>query len=310
MADTAAELAKGLEEIRREAIEARNMTIKTDNALKTLHAELKTVSANQDAFARRTWFATGVAYLGFIALCVGGVIAISGARASAATADRDRLEKQAGELNAQIDKLKADLAAQASAERGAAEVYKLMTAPPGEERLKGIDALGKLDQSRLSPFLKQVLTDRAAALRKEVGATVFDKGKTAFRRSDWPETMEHLNRFLSMSPSSEDLIEALYYLGNAEVQARKFEDGIKHLSGFVDGDKKAKNRDFAMLLLMQAYDATGQKDKAVEVARDALNTYPSSEFRGPFYFRIQRRNGPTGAAPASGQGAAPAGQSR
>ncbi len=309
MADTAPDLTKTLEDIRREAIEARNMTIKTDNALKSLHAELKTVSANQDAFARRTWFSTGVAYLGFIALCVGAVIAISGARASAANSERERLEKQTLDLNGQIDKLKGELTAQASAERAAGEVYKLMTAAPGEERLKGIDALGKLEQAKLSPFLKQVLNDRAAALRKEVGAAVFDKGKAAFRRSDWPETMEQLNRFLSMNPGQDELVEALYYLGNAEVQARKFEDGIKHLSGFVEGDKKAKNRDFAMLLLMQAYDATGQKEKAVETAREALSTYPSSEFRGPFYFRIQRRAGGQG----QGQGTtAPAatGQSR
>jgi hypothetical protein len=42
--ETPPDSSKALEDIRREVIEARNMTIKTDNALKSLHAELKAVS--------------------------------------------------------------------------------------------------------------------------------------------------------------------------------------------------------------------------------------------------------------------------
>ena len=287
--ENAPDLTKALEDIRREAVEARNMTIKTDNALKTLHAELKTVSSQQEAFQRRSWFSTGVAYLGFIGLSIAGVIAISNARSSSANAEKERLERQVSDLNAQIDKLKADQTSTATAERAAADTYKLMTTGAQEERLKGIDALGKLDQSKLTAFEKQVLSDRSVLLRKEVGAAIFEKGKAAFRRSDWPETIAQLTRFQSMSPSPDDALESAYYLGNAAVQSRKFEDGVKYLTMFCDGDKKAKNRDFAMLLLMQAHDALGQKEKAIEIAREALNTYPGSEFRGPFYFRLQRR---------------------
>ncbi len=287
--ETSPDQAKALEEIRREVIEARNMTIKTDNALKSLHAELKLVSQHQEDFQRRTWFSSGAAYIGFLVLCVMGVIALSNARASSANADKERLEKQVQELTAQLDKQKADAAQVAAAERSAGEIYRLMTTLPGEERLKGIDALGKLDQQKLSAFSRQVLTDRATALRKEVGAGIFEKGKNAFRKQDWPETIEHLNRFLSMSPPQEDLLEASYYLGNANLQSRKFDEAIKHLTRFVEGDKRAKNRDFAMLLLVQAHDAVGNKEKALEVAREALNTYANSEFRGSFYMRIQRR---------------------
>ena len=33
---------------------------------------------------------------------------------------------------------------------------------------------------------------------------------------------------------------------------------------------------FAMLMLVQAYDATGQRDKAIELAREAIGAYPAS----------------------------------
>lgn len=308
MSNDTTDLSKPLDEIRREVIESRNMTIKTDSALKTLHAELKRVAQQQQDFQKRSWFSSGVAYLGFIALCVGGAIATSNAKAASATNDKERLEKQVTELTAQVDKQRADAAAIAQAEAKAAQVYKMMTTLAGEERLKGIDELGKTDLTKLTAFEKQVLQDRSLQLRKEVGAGILDRGKNAFRKQDWPETIEQLSRFLSMNPPEDDALDASFFLGNALLQSRKFEESIKPLSRFVDGDKKAKNRDFAMLLLVQAYDTVGQKDKAVEVTREAVNNYPSSEFRPQFLYRLQlaqRQPAAPAAAPTTAPAAAP-----
>ena len=308
MADNSADSSKLLEEIRREVVESRNMPIKTDNALKTLHAELKVVSSQQDAFQSRTWFSTGAAYVVFASLCVAGVVVISNTRSAGANAERERLEKQVGELNATIDKLKSDSAAQATAEQAALMVYRQMTTLPGEERLKGIDALQKIDQTKLSPFAKLVLQDRAVMLRKEVGGAVLEKGKAAFRRQDWPDTISQLGRFLSMDPAAEDALDASFYLGNAYFQSRKFEDAIKHLTHFIDGDKKAKLRDFAMMMLMQSYDMTGAKEQAVATAKEAFSTYPSSDFRMQFLSRLQKTvpAGPAPVAPVAPAPVAPA----
>ncbi|MFT3708290.1 MAG: tetratricopeptide repeat protein [Archangium sp.] len=295
--------AKLFEEIRREVVEARNMTIKTDNALKSLHAELKVVSSQQDSFQKRTWFSTAAVYVLFVGLCVGGVVVISNTRASSATADKERLEKQVIELNGNIDKLKADAVAREAAEQTALQIYRTMTTLPGEERLKGIDALNKLDQSKLSPFAKLVLQERAVLLRKDVGGAVLEKGKAAFRRQDWPEAITQLSRFLTMDPVPEDAIDASFFLGNSLFQSRKFEDAIKPLNRFIEGDKKAKMRDFAMLMVMQSYDMTGKKDEAVAIAKDALATYPASDFRMQFVARLQRT---VPAAPGPAPAPAPA----
>ena len=298
MADTATDPTKLLEEVRREVVEARNMTIKTDNALKSLHAELKTVSAQQDAFQKRTWFSTGAVYFLFAALCVAAVVVISNSRAAAANAERERLEKQVSELNATIDKLKADATASVAAEQGALQVYRQMTTLPGEDRLKGIDALAKIDQAKLSPFARLVLQDRALLLRKEVGGAVLEKGKSAFRKNDWAETITQLTRFLTMDPTPEDAIDAEFYLGNAYFQSRKFDEAIKHLTRFTEGDKKARLRDFAMMMLMQSYDMTGAREQAVATAREAVQTYPGSDFRNQFLGRLQRTTTQAPQAPA------------
>ncbi len=297
MADTP-DFAKYFDELKREVIESRNMTIKTDNALKTLHAELKSVSGSQDAFQRRTWFASGVAYMLFAGLCVAGVIVISSARASNANAERERLEKQVGELNTTIDKLKNDAATLAAAEQGALAVYKQMTTLPGDERLKGIDAMSRLDQSKLTPFARLVLQERSGSLRKEIGQAIFEKGKGAFRRQEYGEAISQLTRFLTMDPPEDDAFEASFFLGNSLFQTRKFEEALKPLMRFIDGDKRSKVRDFAMMMAMQAYDMVGKRDESFSIAKEAFNSYPASDFRQQFLIRLQRANPQPAAAPA------------
>ncbi|GMU61672.1 MAG: hypothetical protein AMXMBFR34_34350 [Myxococcaceae bacterium] len=307
MADSIPDAAKALEEIRREVIESRNMTIKTDNALKSLHAELKNVSSRQDAFMRRTWFSTAAAYAAFTALCVAGVLAISGARAASAAADKERLEQQVAGLEKAMAALKAEAAAQVAAEQGAMQVYKMMTSLPGDERLKGIDALQKLDQSKLSAFTRLALQDRAASLRLEVGSGILDKGKAAFRRQDWAEATAQLTRFLAMDPPAEDALDASFFLGNALFQARKFAEAIKPLARFVEGDKKARTRDFAMVLLSQSYDMAGDREQGFLVAKEALAAYPGSDFRAQLQGRVAKGTGQAAPAPAPPAAAPPGG---
>ncbi len=296
-------LEKALEDIRREAIESRNLVIKTDNQLKTLHAELKLISKHNEDFQRRWWVGSAAAYVGFAVLCAVGAYLIAGAKASGDKAERQRLEKQLTDANAVAEKAKADAAAQASQDRSAAEVYRMMTTLSGDDRLKGIDALAKLDQAKLTPFAKQVLLDRANALKHEVGAGALERGKAAFRKQDYPGAVAELSRFMAMGPNDEDALEASWFLGNALVQVHKNAEAVPYLTRYVQGDHRAKNRDFAMWLLVQALDTTGQRDKAIEVAREALGTYPASDFAPA----LRARLAPKGtAAPAPAPAAAPA----
>src|SRR3954469_6315072 len=127
MAQMATETDKGLDDIRREVIESRNLVIKTDNLLKNLHAELKVVGKRQEDFAKRQWLSSAITYLGFLALCLGGAFLISNARVAAGAADRGEVHKPPQELASQVDRLKSEAQTAQAAEQRAAEVYKQMT---------------------------------------------------------------------------------------------------------------------------------------------------------------------------------------
>ncbi len=295
------DVTKALDDVRREVIESRNMTIKTDNALKTLHAELKSVSQNQESFEKRTWFATGAAYIAFLLLSIGAAFFVSNAKASAVTAEKERLEKQVTELNSQLERQRAESTGFAASERAAQEVMKMMTTLVGEERLKGVEAFTKLDQSKMTPFMRQALTERATQVKLEVGNAMLEKAREALRRKEFQETVAVVNRLNGMSGAGPELGEASNLLGQALAQQKKYREAIEPLQRFVDADKKAKGRDVAMFYLMQSYDATGRPERGLELAREGLSTYQQSEVRGGFYFRTQQR------PVSSGQGGGSAG---
>jgi TolA-binding protein len=302
------EVDKELGEIRREVIEARNLVIKTDNLLKNLHAELKMVGKRQEDFQRRQWISSGAAYLGFAALCVAGAIMLSSARTATATGERERLEKEVTDLRSQLEKQRGETNAMAQAQRSAAEVYKLMTTLPGDERLKGVDALVKLDTTKLSALERQALTDRAELLRREIGQAAFERGKSAFRRNEFPDTVKELSRFLAMNPSAEERLDASFFLGTALNQLRKHADAVTHLTHFITEDKRSRTRDYAMLLLAQSLQETNQLDKAADICRDALGTYPNSQFASQFRGRLSSvKRQAAGEAAAGGVEVSPAG---
>lgn len=272
------EFEKELSDIRREVIESRNLVIKTDNLLKSLHAELKGVGKRQEEFQKRLWISSAASYLIFATLAaLGGVLASSGLNKSLRR-DSERLEKSLGEAMAQIEKHRRDADSALAASRMAGEAFRQMSALSGDDRLKGIDSLGKVNLTLLSPLERQAVTDRAESLQREVGQAALDRGKVAFRKNDMKGAISELTRFMSLNPSKQESLEASYYLGAAYHQTRRHEQAISMLSRFVAEDKKAKTRDYAQLLLAQSYEQSGKLDQALGTIREALATYPNSEF--------------------------------
>lgn len=309
--------SKELGEIRKEVIEARNLVIKTDNLLKNLHAEVKAIGKRHEDLQKRQWISSGVAYVLFAALCVAGAVAVASVRGSAASAEHERQEKAVAQLTAQLEQQRLEQSAAQTAQRSATEVYRLMTTLTGEERLRGADEFLKLDVSHLSPLEQELLKDKATALRHELGDAALDRGRAAFRRNDWRATIDETGRFLNVekSPQPEQVLEASFMMGVAYNTERKHTQAVPHLKRFVDGDKKSKQRDYAMLLLAQSYQETNQLDQALTTTQTALESYPNSEFtqqrnRQVSSIRRQRAGnnaeGQAAPAPAAPTPAAPA----
>jgi hypothetical protein len=179
------DMEKELADLRREIIEARNLVIKSDNLLKNLHAEVKAVGKRHEDFQKRQWLSSAVAYVLFAVIAVGAALMITSARSSSAIGERERLEKMVADLTTQLDKQRTEMATHQTAQRAAGEVYKMMTNLPGDERLKGIDALVKLDTSRLSTLERQASTTAPPRCAARPGTPPSSAGRLPFARTRW-----------------------------------------------------------------------------------------------------------------------------
>ncbi|MFN7131253.1 MAG: tetratricopeptide repeat protein [Myxococcales bacterium] len=300
---------KELSEVRKEVIEARNLIIKNDNLLKNLHAELKAVAKRGDDQYKRTWIASGAAYAIFAVLGVAvSLFAVKASTASqqaqidAAKAQFEAEKKRTDDLTAQLTRLREDAEQRKQLSARALDVFRLMTDGEGENRLKGVDEIAKLDRTRLTPLEQRALDARARALKNEIGQVAYERGKSAFRREDMKTAVTELKRFLALDPEGPDAIPAAFFLGAAHFHLRDYKDAVPYLERFTSNGKGQKNVDYAYLLLGQSHEQSGNYPRAAEVYQRGVAEFPASQFTPTMQkrMRIAQRGGvEAAAAPAA-----------
>lgn len=271
-------MEKELAEIRKEVVESRNLVIKTDNLLKNLHAELKAVSKRQEDIARRGWAGSLVAYILFAALAFAGATMTGNARVASARDEVNGLAKQVDGLKGQLATLNKEKEDRRLASEGASKAYAAIADGTPESRLKGVDALAALDRKLLSSLESRALDDRARLLKIELSSRALDEGRDAFRRNDYKVAAVQLSRFLTLSPESPDAPQAAFMAGNSYFALREFRDCVGALERFAANSKGQKNVDYAMFLLGQCYDFTGDHLRAADVLRRDIEDYPNSNY--------------------------------
>lgn len=271
-------MEKELAEIRKEIIEARNLVIKNDNLLKNLGSDLKVMAKKQESFERKQWISSAVAYAVFAALAAtAGILGAQGYVAQARS-EIASLTTQAEEATESARIAREELNAAREASRAALAAYQKLDASGAAEREKAAAALVAVDRTKISKLEARALDDRGREIIQQLANEKMEAGKQAFRRSDWAGTVANLTKALELWPDHPQADEHAFYLGNAASQSRQWELAAENLQRFVDKAAGRTNKDFAYLLLGQAYDQLGRKDRAEEVLREGINGYPASQF--------------------------------
>jgi tetratricopeptide (TPR) repeat protein len=270
---------KVIHDLRREILEARNLIIKTDNAIKSLHAEMKQVSKRQEQYERRAWMASGVAYGGFAILAIVGAFAVASVRTAHAKGQASAALKQAQALQADLTRAKGDQEAQRTTREAATKVYEQMSGGDEASRLAGLQAEKGIDKSKLLPLEARSLDDRAKLLRAELSEPYAARGRAAWKRQDFRTAATELARALEIGGlQGEEQGTASFYLGTARIQLRDATGAIPPLEQFIKLGRPRTNLDYAHVLLGEAFERTGAPDKAATIYRKGANEFPNSQF--------------------------------
>lgn len=271
-------LEKSLAEIRKEIIETRNFVIRNDNLLKSFGTDLKMVGKKQEAFERKQWLSSALAYLLFAVLASGGAALAAKGFVAKARSDIDALTTKAEEATLAARNAQEELEKAREASRLALAAYQKLEGGSAADREAAVAALQAVDRSKISRLEARALDDRGRAVIQDLANEKYESGKVAFRRQDWRGTVADLGKAMALWPEHPSAPDNAFFLGAAAMETRDFAVAEESLSRFINEAKGRGNKDYAHLLLANAQEALGKRAEAEATIRKGIDRYPASQF--------------------------------
>jgi tetratricopeptide (TPR) repeat protein len=144
-----------------------------------------------------------------------------------------------------------------------------------------------LDRGQLSALEARAIDDRSAGMKVRIAEAALNAGQSAFRRQDWRAASEELGHYVELEPKVTDPL-VWFHLGNARMQTHEYQGAIAPLESFLKNTGGTKTAQYAGFLLGQAYEETGNANKAREAYDRAVNLYPGSEFAPMIRGRLRK----------------------
>ena len=129
--------------------------------------------------------------------------------------------------------------------------------------------------------------------------TAIGSRSSAFRHQDWKTAASELGRYAELQPNIDDAL-VWYHLGSARMQTREWPGAITALEAYLKLSSGTKTSQYAGLLLGQAYEETGNVQRARDAYEKAAALYPGSDFAPMIRTRLRHLGAQqSGAVPAS-----------
>jgi TolA-binding protein len=265
-----------LEEIKREIVESRALTIKTNNLVNGLSADIHGIGRRQQGYERNLKFSS----VGFYALVVGLVLlgakvvidARVDAEQAAAKESRDSVER----LQKEIKLLEAREEARTLAERKAMEFQELISSQNRAEALKRWPEVSKLALTRA----ERVSFERAVErLRNEMSVIAYNTGLDHLRAERWHEAEKALRSSLENKDDAPHADEARYQLARALRALGRQREALSLLLELSEGSTSNEVTDDAALLLGQVQLELQAWNDAKNTLRNFVRRFPNSPLR-------------------------------
>ena len=201
-----------LEQVKREIVESRALTIKTNNLVNALAADLKSISKRQQGSERRVLMTSATGYVVTIAIILVFVKLAWDIRIETVRAEnretRDELEQLQKEQKLVLGREEA----RTSASRQAAEFYRLVIQNKRREIIDGYAAVSKLE---LSPTERAVFEGAVERAKNELSLIAYQTGVDHIRMARWHEAQQALRESLQYKSDAAHSPQANYQLSRA-----------------------------------------------------------------------------------------------
>lgn len=262
-----------LEEIKREIVESRSLSIKTNNLVNALAADLKSIAKRQQGYERRVFVNSATAYAITIALILVFVKLAWDIRLDTVRDESRESRERVTQLEKEIKNLQSREEARARVSRRAAEFNQLITLNKRRELIDGFPEIAKVD---LTPTERSVFESAVERARNELSLIAYQNGLDHARMGRYHEAQQAFRESLKYKTDAAHSSQTNLQLGRALVRLGMHRDAIPILMQLSEASPDKEVMDEATLSLAEAQLDIQAWNDAKNTLRAFIRRFPNS----------------------------------
>ncbi|MCS6797902.1 MAG: tetratricopeptide repeat protein [Myxococcota bacterium] len=270
---TVQDVDEEIRDIKREIVESRALTIRTNNLVNALAADVKSIARRQAGYERRFAWNGAVAYVLFAALSFAGLKLAADARISEIEAAQQALERETVRLRRELAEETRRAEARVRAEAKAARFYDLIRQQKRTEVVTGYEAIRRELLSRTEAALFRDTVDR---FRLDLSIESYQEGLDLMRTDRFAEASEKFREALRLQDRGAHLPAVRYQLARALARLNRQSEAIVLAQEVVEQEVDRELQDDALWLVAECAEQIGQLDDARNALRALLRRFPRS----------------------------------
>jgi TolA-binding protein len=267
------EFGSELEEIKREIVESRSLTIKTNNLVNALAADVKSIAKRFGGYERRLAWNSATAYAVFVALVLFAGKVLFDARVDAVKAQTKDTRDLAEKLERELKIVEAREEARTRAERRASEYYALVTANKRRELIDQYDEVSHMELSKTERLVFDAALERA---KNELSLIAYQTGLDHVRTARWHEAEQAFRDSLNYKADAAHSAEARYQLSVTLRALGRQREAIPMLIELSEASADKEVVDDATFLLAQCQVDIEAWNDAKTTLRTFIRRFPTS----------------------------------
>jgi len=262
-----------LEEIKREIVESRSLSIKTNNLINALAADVKSIAKRQQGYERRVFVNSATAYAVTIGIILVFVKLAWDIRLETVRGESRESRDSVTQLERELKNLQSREEARARVSRRAAEFNQLITLNKRRELIEGFPEIAKLD---LTPTERSVFEAAVERARNELSLIAYQNGLDHARMGRFHEAQQAFRESLKYKTDAAHSSQTNLQLARALVKLGMHRDAIPILMQLSEASPDKEVMDEATLSLAEAQLDIQAWNDAKNTLRAFIRRFPNS----------------------------------
>jgi len=276
-----------LEEIKREIVEGRSLTIKTNNLINALSADLKSIGKRQQGYERRM-FVNSIATYAIVTVIILGLTKMTmDAQVKSVRSEYKDNVSRVEDLEAEVKLFRVREEKRSAASQAAARLHQLLRA---DNRREFLTELPKVATLELSPTERAVFEAASLNARRELSRLSYQTGIEHARAGRYHEATQSLREAIDLEHDAPHTAQATFELARAYRALDQQKSAIFILMKLSEAAVTVDVLDEATLLLADCQTDIELFNDAKETLRTFLRRFPDSNLRNDARTRLSKLN--------------------